>query len=508
MRQLRQMLRLAADGTSAREIAMIMGVARSTIQDNLNRAATAGLAWPLPGEMTDEAIEEKLFARAGVKQGQRRRPEPDWATLVVEMRKPAVTLQILWDEYRAVHPGGYGYSRFCELYRGFEGRLSPTMRQEHVAGDKVFVDYSGKKVAVADPRTGEVREAELFVAVLGASGFTYAEATWTQALPDWIGAHARMFAFFGGVPRLVVPDNLKSGVNHASFYDPEINRSYGMMASHYGVGVLPTRPRKPRDKAKVENGVRFAQTCILGRLRHRTFFSLAEANQAIAGALDRINDHVMRRLGVTRRHLFQTLELPALAALPGDAYEFAEWRLARVGTDYHVEFDAFFYSVPHGLIRQQVDLRATARTIEIFHRGKRIASHQRRYGGRRHGTDPEHMPSSHRRYAEWTPERFRRWDATIGPSTEGLILAILAARPHPEQGFRTCLGVLRLYRDIDKARAEAVSARAVAIGGLNYKSIASLLRLSAKADPSSRPARGQPAAVTIHANLRGPGYFH
>lgn len=507
MRQLRQMLRLAADGTSAREIATMLGVARSTIQDNLNRAATAGLSWPLPGEMTDEAIEERLFARAGVRQGLRRRVEPDWAALVVEMRKPAVTLQILWDEYRAVHPEGYGYSRFCELYRSFEGRLSPSMRQEHVAGDKVFVDYSGKKVAIADPHTGEVREAELFVAVLGASGYTYAEATWTQTLPDWIGAHTRMFAFFGGVPRLIVPDNLKSGVNHASFYDPEINRSYGRMASHYGVGVLPARPRKPRDKAKVENGVRFAQTCILGRLRHRTFFSLAEANEAIAGALDRINDHRMRRLGVTRRHLFQTLERTALAVLPDHPYEFAEWRLLRVGTDYHVEFDAFFYSVPHGLIRQQVDLRATARTIEIFHRGKRVAAHPRRYGGRRHGTDPDHMPSSHRRYAEWTPERFRRWGAGIGPSTEGLVLAILAARPHPEQGFRTCLGILRLFHDVDKARAEAVAARAVAIGGLNYKSIASLLRLSANADPSARSAKGQPAAVTLHANLRGPGYF-
>lgn len=253
--------------------------------------------------------------------------------------------------------------------------------------------------------------------------------------------------------------------------------------------------------------MRFAQTCILGRLRHRTFFSLAEANVAIGEALDRINDHVMRRLGVSRRHLFESVERAALAALPGDAYEFAEWRLVRVGTDYHVEFDAFFYSVPHGLIRQQVDLWATARTIEIFHRGKRIAAHERRYGGRRHGTDPDHMPSSHRRYADWTPERFRRWGATIGPATEGLILTILAARPHPEQGFRTCLGVLRLYRDVDKARAEAVSERAVAIGGLNYTSIASLLRTTARADPESRPPRtGE--AVTIHANLRGPGYFH
>jgi transposase len=498
------MLRLAGGGTSTRDIALMLGVARSTIQDNLKRANAAGLTWPLPGELTDDALQEKLFHRAGFKPGARRRTEPDWAGLAVEMKRPGVTLLILWEEYRAVHPDGYGYSRFCELFRGFERRLSPTMRQDHVAGDKVFVDYSGKKIAIIDRLTGEVREAEIFVAVLGASSFTYAETTWTQQLPDWIGAHVRMFRFFGGVPRLIVPDNLKSAINRASFYDPEINRSYGMMASHYGVGVLPARPRKARDKAKVENGVRFAQTCILGRLRHQTFFSLAEANAAIVGAVDRINDHVMRRLGASRRHLFQTIEAPALAGLPGDDYEFAEWRLVRVATDYHVEFEGFFYSVPYRLIREQVDLRATTRTIEIFHRGQRIAAHQRRYGGRRHGTNPDHMPSSHRRYADWTPDRFRRWAASIGPQTEGLIIAILAARPHPEQGFRTCLGVMRLFRDIDHARAEAVSARAVEIGGFNYKSIASILanRLAAT------PASAEPAAVIEHANLRGPHYFH
>lgn len=503
MRQLRQMLRLAGDGTSSRDIALTLGVARSTVQDNLKRAAAAGLSWPLPGELTDDAIENRLFARAGVKQGVRRRPEPNWAELAVELRKPGVTLLILWEEYRAVHPGGYGYSRFCDLFRSFERRLSPTMRQEHVAGDKVFVDYSGKKLAIVDPLTGEIREAEIFVAVLGASGFTYAEATWTQTLPDWIGAHARMFRFFGGVPRLIVPDNLKSGVNRASFYDPEINRSYGMMAAHYGVGILPARPRRPKDKAKVENGVRFAQTCILGRLRRQTFFSLAEANTAIASALDRINDHVMRRLGVSRRHLFKTVERPALASLPTEDYEFAEWRFARVATDYHVEFKDFFYSVPHGLIRQEVDIRATARTIEIFHRGQRIAVHQRRYSGRRYGTNPDHMPSSHRRYAEWTPERFRRWAAAIGPQTEGLIIAILASRPHPEQGFRTCLGVLRLYRDLGRDHAEAVSARAVEIGGFNCKSISALIANH----KTTRPAAGA-GAITDHANLRGPGYFH
>jgi transposase len=503
MRQIRQMLRLARDGVSAREIGRTLGVARSTIQDNLKRASTAGLAWPLAGDLTDAVLEQRLFAHAGVRRGFRRRREPDWASLVCELKRPGVNLMVLWEEYRAVHPEGYGYSRFCDLFREFERRLSPTMRQDHPAGDKVFVDYSGKKIMIVDRETGVVRDAEIFVAVLGASNYTYAEATWTQTLPDWIEAHVRMFRFFGGVPRLVVPDNLKSGVHRASFYDPEINRSYGMMASHYGVGILPTRPRKPRDKAKVEAGVRFAQTYILGRLRRQPFFSLAEANVAIAAALERINAHIMRRLGVSRRQLFETVEMPVLASLPDADYQFAEWRVARVSLDYHVEIDGFFYSVPHGLIREQVDVRATIRTVELFHRGVRVAAHQRRYGGRRHGTDPDHMPSAHRRYAEWTPERFRRWGRSIGPNTEGLVLAILANRPHPEQGFRTCLGVLRLFKDLDPERAELIAARAVAIRALTYKSIASII-----ANNLDRSARATDDAVVDHPNLRGPGYFH
>jgi len=488
---------------SAREIGRTLGVARSTIQDNLKRAADAGLAWPLPGELTDATLEQQLFAHAGVKRGFRRRVEPDWAALACELKRPGVNLMVLWEEYRAVHASGYGYSRFCDLFREFERRLSPTMRQDHPAGDKVFVDYSGKRITIVDRQTGAVREAEIFVAVLGASNYTYAEATWTQTLPDWIEAHVRMFRFFGGVPRLVVPDNLKSGVHRASFYDPELNRSYGMMASHYGVGILPARPRRPRDKAKVEAGVRFAQTYILGRLRRQTFFSLDEANLAIAAAIERVNAHVMRRLGVSRRHLFETVERPLLSPLPDADYQFAEWRLARVSLDYHVEVDGFFYSVPHRLIREQVDVRATTRTIELFHRGQRVAVHQRRHGGRRHGTDPEHMPSSHRRYAEWTPDRFRRWGRSIGPNTEGLVLAILANRPHPEQGFRTCLGVLRLFKDIEPERAELVAARALAIGALTYKSIASII-----ANKLDRRVPTAEDAVIEHPNLRGPTYFH
>ena len=313
-----------------------------------------------------------------------------------------------------------------------------------------------------------------------------------------------MFEFYGGVPRLIVPDNLKSGVNKASFYDPEINRSYGMMATHYGVGILPARPRKPRDKAKVESGVRLAQTYILGRLRHQPFFSLADCNAAIRTALLDLNGRVMRRLGVSRKQLFETIERPALRSLPIEAYEFAVWQFARVGPDYHVEIEKFFYSVPYGLIRSQVDVRITRRVVEIFHKGRRVASHQRRYGGRRQGTDPDHMPKAHRRYADWSPERFKRWARRFGAETEGLIIAILANRPHPEQGFRTCLGVLRLYRGLEPERAEAVSTHAVDIGALTDKSIASIV----EHNTDRHQQQTEDGPVIDHPNLRGPNYFH
>ena len=505
MRQLRHLLRLHHGGVSAREMGRLLGVARSTIQDNLKRAAAAGLAWPLADDLTDEVLEQRLFGRAGFATGQRRRAEPDWAALARELKRPGVTMMILWEEYREINQEGYGYSRFCDLLRGFERRLSPVMRQHHVAGEKAFVDYSGKRIPIVDPTTGEVHEAEIFVGVLGASNLTYAEATWTQQLLDWTGAHVRMFRFFGGAPKLLVPDNLKSGVNKASFYDPEINRTYGALAAYYSVGILPARPHKPRDKAKVEAGVRFAQTYILGRLRAQTFFSLAECNEAIKLVMQRMNERTMRHLGVSRRELFEKIEREALNPLPVDDWEFAEWRRARVNLDYHIEIHDFLYSVPHALIRAEVEVRVTERIVEVFYRGQRVAVHQRRYMGRKHGTDPDHMPSSHRFLAEWTPDRFRRWAGKIGPNTEALISAVLASRKHPEQGFRTCLGMLRSYRGLDPARVEAVSARALELGVLNCKGVASLLArklddAAAKNDP--------PVTLFDHANLRGPGYYH
>src|SRR4051794_10772501 len=325
MRRIKQLLTMRfGAGASTRSIARELGIAPSTVREYLGRASAAGIGWPLAADMTDESLMARLFVNAGVRAGARFHTEPDWPALVRELKRPGVNLLVLWDEYREVHPEGYAYSRFCQLFREFERRLSPTMRQQHVAGDKAFVDYSGKRVPIADPATGEVRLAEIFVAVLGASSLTYAEATWTQSLPDWIGAHVRMFRFYGAAPRLLVPDNLKSGVTKASFYDPELNRTYGSMAAHYGVGVLPARPRKPKDKAAVEAGVRFAQGYILGRLRHLTFFSLAECNAAIAAALERMNDREMRRLGVSRRQLFEAVERPAMQSLPEQDYEYAE----------------------------------------------------------------------------------------------------------------------------------------------------------------------------------------
>src|SRR3954452_15149217 len=376
MRRIKQLLTMRfSAGASTREIARELGMAPSTAREYLSRAAASGIVWPLAADVTDDSLMARLFVNAGVRAGARFHAEPDWSALVRELKRPGVNLLVLWEEYRAIHPEGYAYSRFCQLFREFERRLSPTMRQQHAAGHKAFVDYSGKQVPIIDRTTGEVRMAEIFVAVLGASSLTYAEATWTQTLPDWIGAHVRMFRYFGAAPRLLVPDNLKSAIHKASFYDPEVNRSYGAMAAHYCVGILPARPRRPRDKAAVEAGVRFAQTYILGRLRNLTFFSLAECNTAIAAALERINSREMRRLGMSRRQLFEAIERPVMQGLPPEEFEYAEWRLARVGIDYHVEVQGFFYSVPHALIREQVDTRATVRTIEVFHRGRRVAAH-------------------------------------------------------------------------------------------------------------------------------------
>src|SRR5205807_2647785 len=350
MRQVREVLRLKfVGGVPIREIARRIGVAASTVRVTLKRFQTAGLSWPLPEELTDAALEAKLFADAGTKQGHRRQVEPDWTAIHRELKRKHVTLSILWDEYIERHSQGYRYSRFCELYRSWEAKLSVTMRQTHVGGDKLFVDYAGDTVPViVDRLTGEVRQAQIFVAVMGASSFTYVEATWTQTLGDWIGAHTRALAAIGGVPRLLVPDNAKVAVIKACLYEPQVNRTYADMASHYGTAILPARPRKPRDKAKVEGAVLIIERWLLGRLRNRRFASLAELNAAIADMLRQLNDErPLRKLGRTRRQLLEEIDRPHLKPLPAEPYTLAEWRICRAGLDYHVEIDRHYYSVPY-----------------------------------------------------------------------------------------------------------------------------------------------------------------
>jgi transposase len=508
MRHVRDVLRLKAAGVSGNEIARRLNVAPSTVRLTLQRLAAAGLTWPLSAEVTDTALEALLFTAVGTKQGHRRHAEPDWAVIHRELKRKHVTLQILWDEYIERHPDGYRYSRFCELYRGWASRLSVTMRQTHAGGDKLFVDYAGDTVPVIiDRLTGKTRPAQIFVAVLGASNFTYAEASWTQALGDWIGAHTRAFAAIGGVPRLLVPDNTKVAVIKACLYEPQVNRTYAEMAAYYDTAVLPARPRRPRDKAKVEVAVLIIERWLLGRLRHRRFYSLAELNTAIAELLRQLNEErPIRRLGVTRRALLEELDRPNLKRLPAEPYSFAEWRVRRVGPDYHVEIAAHFYSVPHRFARREVEARVTPQTVEIFCKGERIAAHRRGSGNHGHTTVAEHMPSSHRRYADWTIERIRRAAASIGPATAALCELILERRPHPEQGFRACLGIVRLVRPFGADRLEAAATRAIEIGTLTYGSVRSIL--DNKLDRQSPPHPPADGVPILHPNIRGPGYYH
>jgi transposase len=506
MRKIRDVLRLTAAGMSSRKIAASLVVGATTVVDCLQRARAAGVSWPLLDDLSDEALEARLFpASTALAEIRARRPQPHWPTIHRELPRPGVTLQLVWEEHRAAHPEGYGYSRFCELYRAWEGRLSPTMRQTHVAGERLFVDYAGTTLDVIDASTGEAMPAQLFVAALGASNYTYAEATWTQGLADWIGSHTRTFAFFDGVSAMVVSDNLKSGITKACFYEPAVNRTYAEMAAHYDTAVVPARPNKPRDKAKVEVAVQVATRWIIAKLRNRRFFSLGELNAAIAELVTALNNRVTRHLGASRRALFDDLERSALKKLPAEPYAYAEWKECRASLDYHVEIEKHYYSVPHALLRETMWARITARTIEVFHRGKRVAAHVRSSSNRQHTTVREHMPSSHQRYADWTPERIQRQANEIGPKTSALVEIILRERTHPEQGFRACIGILRHAKSFGRERLEAACDRALEIGARSYTSVTSILKTNLD---RKRPAPATDGPAIAHTNIRGSRYFH
>ena len=504
MRNVRDILRLHTDHhLTGRQIAQSLGLSHSTVMTVLHRAALLGLHWPLPGDVDDATLEGRLYPpNPGRWQV---RPEPVWEEIHRELRRKGVTLGLLWQEYRRDHPDGYQYSRFCELYQRWEQRLDVVLRQPHRAGEKMFIDWAGLTLQFVDRATGEVRTVYIFVATLGMSNFTYLEGTLAQTLPVWIGANTRAFEYFGGVSEILVPDNTKPAVTRACRYEPDLNRVYGEMAAHYGTVVIPIRPRHPRDNAKAENAVGNVERHVIAPLRDEQFFSLAAINHALAEGRERLNDMPFQKLPGTRRTWFETWECPALRPLPPERFELAEWRKCRANVDYHCEVFRNFYSVPHQLIHAEIEARITVSTVELLYKGRRVASHMRLWGIGQYSTDPAHRPLAHQRHLEWTPSRLIEWAKENGPHAGAMASAILAAKPHPEQGYRACLGLRRLGLQYSAARLDAACARALALGAISYRSVKTILQTGLDRQPL--PVQGTVLVLEPHANIRGAAYY-
>lgn len=508
MRLYREILRLRhAGGLTQRQIARSLSLGVGTVCGCLRRAEAAELSWPLGAEVDDARLEALLSPQHAAKGVAAGRGLPDLARIHEELRRPGVTLQLLWVEYLRDHPDGYRYTQFCEHYRRFRRTLSPSMRHVHRGGEKLFVDFAGQRPWIVDRRTGQPIAGELFVGALGASSYTYAEAVPSQQLPHWVSAHVRMFEYIGGVPQLLVPDCLKNAVTGACRYEPTVNRTYQDLATHYQTAVIPARPHSPRDKPKVEAAVQVAERWILAALRNVTFFGFAEMNEAILERLEALNTRQMKHLGASRRELFERLDRPALRPLPLNRYEMAEFKNCTVNIDYHVAVEHNYYSVPYQLLGEQVEARTTASTVEVLLRDRRIASHRRRPGRGQYATEPSHMPASHRAHAEWSPSRLIGWAHKTGAATGRVVSEILKSRPHPEQGYRSCLGIMRLVERYGASRTEAACAKAERLGAFSYKTVKNILGAGVEALAFDDPA-GTPSTLPAHENIRGAGYFH
>lgn len=505
-RKIREVLRLTFENKLAqRAVATSCNISSSTVSSYLDRFKVSGLTWPLPETLDDDALNKCMF-RPEPLTGMLR-PIPDWSEIQRELRKKHVTLSLLWQEYRGVHPDGYEYSWFCKAYHAWRGKVEPVMRQEHKLGRTCFVDYAGQTVPViCDIKTGEVRQAQIFIGVLGASNYTYAEASWSQNLESWIGAHIRMFRYFGALPEIVVCDNLKSGVTKPDYYEPVLNPTYLKMSQHYNVAIIPARVRKPRDKAKVEGGVKIVGQSVLAPLRKIVFSSLGELNERIGELVFDLNARPFKKLAGSRRSVFEEQEKPVMRALPAESFQIGEWKRAKVHIDYHIEVDNCYYSVPHALLGEEVEVFLTCSTVEVSHSGLRVAVHRRRRERGYTTTVKEHMPPRHRHMSEWTPERIAAWASKTGPATEAMVTAIMASRAHPELGFRGSLGILRLATKYGAERLEAACRRAVTGKAYSYKSVRSILekKLDQQALPGSAPI---PVSAPHHENIRGSEYY-
>ena len=503
MRKIREVLRLSwCARLNAQAVARSCGMGRTTVREYLQRAARAGLSWDSAEQLSDAQLESMLFPTVETSKA---RPVPDWAELQKELKRRGVTLLVLWEEYKACFPDGYEYSRFCDLFREWLGTQPVWMRQDHKAGERLYVDYAGMTMPIQDRKTGETYQAQVFVATLGVSSYTYVECTRTQSLRDWLASHCRAFEFFQGVPALVVCDNLRSAVNRPCRYDPEKNPAYEELARHYDTAVFPARVRKPRDKSKVESAVQGVERRILAKLRNRTFFSLSELNEAVWILLAQYNDRRFQKRPESRHALFEQIDKPMLKSLPRTRYEYAWHHKAKVSLDYHVEADNHFYSVPYRLCGQYVMVRQTDTMVEILHNGQRVASHFRSHKKYLHTTKREHMPEGHRAHAQWSPERIIRWLEKSGPSVGELARRIMTERDHPEQGYRACMGLKRLGDEHGVEKLEAACRRALELQSYFYKTVKSLI--TKPLPPQQHEAR-QKRAPILHENLRGAQYYN
>jgi transposase len=504
MRRIKEVLRLKQVlGLSDAAISRSARIARSTVKEYLDRAARAELSWAVAEGLSEEEVERRLFATTEVRD--RDRPVPDWEGVEQELRGRGVTLRLLWLEYLSRHPEGWRYTQFCEHFHAWQRRARPPrMRQLHRAGAALEVDWAGMTLPVID--AGVAREAQVFVACLPCSDLIYAEATWTQGQEDWLAAHVRAFAYIGGCPEKLIPDNTKTGVSEANYWDPVLNRSYHALARHYEVAIVPARVRKPRDKATAENAVRLVEMWALAPLRHRQLFSLGEANAALAEKVEDFNNRPFAppRQG-SRRSLFEAIERSKLKPLPAEPFVVGQWRVARVNIDYHIAIDGHFYSVPYRLVQHKLDVFVTATAVAVFHRGERVASHRRSAATAQHTTLAEHMPPAHRAMAQRTPDRLRAEAAALGLAIGTYVDRLLGAREHPEQGVRACLGVLRLAGAYGKERLALACERALAAGVLSPRYVERLLKADRR-----RPFldSGVEAGLGEHANLRGSAYYN
>lgn len=500
VRKIREILRLKYDlGLSDRKIADSLQIGRTTVQECAGRAQAAGIGWPLPASLEDEQLEQRLYPR---RPPAVEIPLPDFAYVRRELSRPGVTRQLLWQEYKQQQPDGLQYSAFCDHYRDWlKTQCEPVLRFEHRAGEKCFVDYAGHAVDIIDRHSGEIQPAQIFVAVLGCSNYTYAEASLTQALPDWLGSHVRALQYFGGAPAAFVPDNLKSGVHRAHRYEPELNRAYAEFAEHYSVAILPARVRKPRDKAKVEGAVLIVERWILARLRDRQFFSLAELNSAIAALLVELNERPFQKLDGSRRSRFMELDRPALQPLPARAYEYGQWKCAKVHPDYHIELAHAYYSVPYQHIGAQVQVRITARMLEIFLKAELIATHPRLFKRGARSTLDTHRPHKHRAVIDTCLARLIERANRISPAVAAVLTAQFNRKRHPEEALRSAQGILRLAEDFSPAQLAAACERALKLNACTYKNVRVLIAL-----PTTDS--GSPCQLPLlHENVRGPDYF-